>query len=440
MSIGEKFAKKKWSGLVEKRLKDTAKFLLRFIKRKPKFFFHSPKFTVLKAGSNKHLHNLFPVDISETKNKLVDGLSVYKDVISYPLDVGKEKNHSGGLIDSSTNQLIKEAIHFNGELCQELPDLDDNFFTKTDLPEIQNPVLFGGIMYNNYGHFLLESISRLWAYQYVKQFDPYILFYTYWGNPYYLNTKNYVYQALSGLNIPHEKVFFLEYAARIKTVFVPVQKYGYGFSKRPDELFMTFINSFKFPYSIPENYKNAKKIYVSRSKLPIGYGKPIGENLFEEYLISNGYAIFYPERYTLFQQLSVYAHAEKLIFCDGASIHTCILLPKLKAQVAIIARRVDERWPSIDITHQFEGYDQKVLWVDAVEGQYQFGLETWYACAVIDWYTVSNILHSGGFVDAPFSAFREINYEAIVRREVSRFIKAISKKPQFMDFMIKSKN
>ncbi|MEJ7769905.1 MAG: glycosyltransferase 61 family protein [Chitinophagaceae bacterium] len=420
-------------------LRTSSKFITSFARRKPRYYFFKPRIAVIKGGSMASSDQRNREEIASIQEKLTHGLFVYTDVLSYPLGDAKENVHSGGLIDTKTNELIPEAIHFNGAYCQELPPFYEKAFQNPHLPEIQNLVLFGGILYNNFGHFLLESIARLWAYDHVKQLNPYILFYNYWGKPDYLDSKNYIHQVLSGFNIPHEKILFIDYPAKFKTVIIPVQKYGYKLCRQPDEYFMQFINSFKFPAVVPDKFKGAENLYVSRSRLQIGYGKPIGENLFENHLASSGYTIFYPEQFTLYQQLAVYSKAKKIIFCDGSSIHTCILLPKLKAQVAIIARRKDQRWIPSEIADQFEGYGKKISWIDAVQEQYQFGLESWYACAVIDWYEVSSALNKEGFLDSLFLSFKEVDYQSLVRAELYSFMLSIYKNPKFMDFLLKSK-
>jgi capsular polysaccharide biosynthesis protein len=72
--------------------------------------------------------------------------------------------------------------------------------------------------------------------------------------------------------------------------------------------------------------------------LGLNYQLIRGESLFEEYFISEGYKIFYPEKFDFFQQLTVYNNAKKIIFCGGSAAHACLLLPDLQADVAVILR------------------------------------------------------------------------------------------------------
>lgn len=428
------------------KLKKTVKLVQRFIKREPNLFFHSPTTAFNAALAESYSHN----KINNNSKKiatyigidkhLMEGISIFEEVISFPLQKGKEKDYYGGLINSITRELISEAIlDASGVPYQEFLAFENQDIFSKEIPTIEQPILFGGILFNHFGHFLLESINRLWAYEFVKNIDPYICFYAPWGIPNYLEKDNYVNQVLTGFKIPHKKLIFINDLIRLKEVIVPRQKYGFGYINNPDSIFINFINSFRFKTYTPKGFKNAEKIYVSRSKMPLNAGRPIAEYIFEEYLISNGYKILYPELYTLFQQLTIYSQAKKIIFCDGSAIHGCILLPNLQADVAIISRRKDPRWDCSWVIGQFQGYGKDVLWVDAVRGQYQFGLESWDALSDIDWYKVSIVLEQQGFVDGLFNNFNQLDHEQIAINDIANYIQTISINPQFIDFMMKFK-
>jgi hypothetical protein len=368
-----------------------------------------------------------------------EGLTYHKNVLSFPLIEGKVKDYAGGLIDNKTHSLIPESIYLNYRktLSQELPEVNTSVLLNSNLPVITHPVLFGGMFWNNFGHFLLESLARLWAYDYVKELDPYILFYLHWIPPNYLEKKNYAYQALAGFNIPHNRILFTNKPVIINDILIPAQKYGYEYCKNPDADFMKFIQSFRYPHILPKGFESTDNVYVSRSKIPDGSGKPIGEKLFDDYLVSNGYTIFHPEFYTLYEQLTIYNRAKKIIFCDGGALHGCILLPDLKAEVAIIARRRDADYDCRDITDQFTGYHKEVHWIDAVKEQYQFGLDSWDAVSFVDWLEVSVQLQARGFVNNVFESFNKVDKHNLIRNELSRHIRSVSNKPAVTEFLMK---
>jgi hypothetical protein len=420
------------------RTKQVVKFFLQFLNRPTRYYFSSPY--VARSPKLKRAGRLQAAKtLQDIEQGLVEGISLYHSVVSFPLDGGRVKSHRGGITDEKTFTLIREAIHFNGELCQEPPEDDLSAIRLSELPVIKHVVLFGGIMYNNFGHFLLESLARLWSYKHVQGLDPYILFYTYWGDPNYFDRKNYVHQVLQGFGIPLTKILFINEIARIEQLIVPAQKYGYEFCKNPDTVFMDFVRGFSFPVTIPRGYDNAENVYVSRAKLSSNLGKLIGENHFETFLKSCGYVMFYPEAHTVYEQLTVYSRAKQIIFADGGALHACILLPDLKAEVAIISRRRDPVWTPSDIADQFRGYGKPVLWVDGVKDQYQFGMDTWNAISTIDWFAVSEVLKEHGFVDRVFTEFDESEYVSQVKQDLKQYIAQVSRNPRFINFMMELK-
>lgn len=419
-------------------------FALKFLKRNPSLIFYSHQVALAKMNQKSSLNGINKSKILEIENKLIDKISIHKEVISYPL-MQKRNNQSmgeffsGGLIDSRSHKLIASAIHYNGvSYCQELPNSYKKDFIQDCLP-IKHTILFGGILYNHFGHFLAESLSRMYAYNFVREYDPYILFYAPWGVPNYLEKTNYVNQILSGFNIPIKKLIFINREARIKKVLIPNQEYGFGYMDKPDPIFLDFIRTFKFKSKIPKGFENADKIYVSRAKLPNTKGKSIAENLFEEYLISNGYKVFYPESYNLFEQLTLYKNAKHIIFSDGSAVLACILTPDLIADIAIIARRRDPRRNIQSCTDCFKGYGKNILWIDTVTGQYQFGLETYDALSEINWYEASILLQNHQFVDTLFNNFVQIDYSNLVRYELRNYINEVSEDSRFIDFMMNLK-
>ena len=424
--------------MIIKKIKNFFKRLRIFLI--PKFFW------VLYIVRNKFPKtNFFKSKILKVEKKLIDEILIYEEVLSYPLarslvqDTEYTK-YSGGLINTKTYQLIAEAVHTDeGNYCQELPTFNFHELAHKKISELKYPLLFGGILFNNFGHFLLESLSRLWAYDFVREIDPYILFYTPYGYPDYLDKNNYINQVLTGFGIPLKRIVFINQLVKIDKVLIPIQKYGHGYLTNPDAIFLNFIRSFRFKHDTPKGFENADKIYVSRSKMPIDSGKPIAENLFEEYLLSNGYKVFYPEKFSLYQQLTVYHNAKKIIFCDGGAIHTCILLADLQADIAIIVRRRDPRWSGRFMAEQFEGYGKSVLWIDEVSGQYQFGRETWDALSSVNWYKVSISLENERFVNTRFNSFNQTEYSNLAKYELKKYIQKLSNSnnnDSFIEFMM----
>ncbi|MBC8034286.1 MAG: glycosyltransferase family 61 protein [Chitinophagaceae bacterium] len=365
-------------------------------------------------------------------------IGIYKNVVSFPMsDSASGYSYYGGLMNPDRFELLQAAILMrNGKPCQKLPIGKDSSSILAPLPEADGLFLFAGILFNNFGHFLVESLGRLWAYNSYKMYDPYIVFYSSWGMPEYWKKGNYMNDVFEGLGIPVDRIVFFSDPVRLKCVLVPEQKYGFGLFTKRDPSFLHFVSAFKSKGYLPERADKHHHVYVSRSGLPIESGRPIGEAVFEEYLKRQGYFIFYPERHTIYEQLRVYKEAKRIIFCDGSSIHSCILLPDVEAEVAIIARRRDPRWTYEEITAQFMGFNKHVIWIDEVIGQYQFGLESWDAVGELDWKQISRHLKDKGYVNEIFAGLSDDEYKDLKKMELLQYIQRITSKPQFLHYLL----
>jgi hypothetical protein len=193
--------------------------------------------------------------------KFEDAGLIYENAISYPLTQTNGDNRLGdyflgGLVDPETQILIDEAIHYNGVAYSQ--SITPNYVERYSLNnclEIRQPVLYGGIMFSHFGHFVSESLSRLYAYSMVRDIDPFVVFYAPWGRPRYLETDNFANLILTGFSIQVSRVIFLDKVAIIRNLIIPSQKYGFGFMHRTDEIFTRFIRSFHFNYKVPKRWK-----------------------------------------------------------------------------------------------------------------------------------------------------------------------------------------
>ncbi|KQC06103.1 MAG: hypothetical protein APR62_08380 [Smithella sp. SDB] len=419
--------------------------LRRIFKRRLNLFFCSPQ-KALKDAS----------DIQVNQNKLLKlksiiseadpaySISVHENVIAYPLVSAPRNNRPGsyffgGLANNQTQTLLDEANHYNGAAyAQSLPITYIKKWPLQNCLEINEPVLYGGLMFNHFGHFVVESLCRLYAYPIVKEFDPFVLFYTPWNQPRYLEKDNFVHQIISGFEIPIKRLILVEQTTKIREVIIPEQKYGFGFAQQPDELFVNFTRSFRFERKFPNGMKGTEKIYISRSRLQ-NRGRLIGEKIFEKYLIEEGYSIFSPEEHTFYEQLTLYSYAKKIIFSDGSSLLPCIFLSDLKADVAVVCRRHEPNQHMSSTAVCLQGYYKNFLWIDAVSEQYQFGLDNWNALADIDWHKASEFLLEHGFVNKPFRIMSDEEHLALVRLELKDYIRKISGNSQFVDYMMSLK-
>ena len=174
-------------------------FLLKIRKAKMKIVSKAKRLflPVVDRFSRLHLNISQDINVSESlfsklESKLPPEISLHKEVISYPLCKGESTKYSGGLISSNDYQLIDEAILRASNIArQELPMVNKNDIEKLSYLS-KGTLLYGGILYNHFGHFIIESLCRLWAYHYLHQGDLLIGFHPSCGIPEYLPKDHFV--------------------------------------------------------------------------------------------------------------------------------------------------------------------------------------------------------------------------------------------------------
>ena len=172
-------------------------------------------------------------------------------------------------------------------------------------------VIYGGILINQFGHFILDSMVRLWfwvkhakdnykiAFILKEKFDP---------------LTTYHAELLDLLGISTERIFIIDTPTQFKTVIVPCQSV-YWVEGYDSELFSVV-------YDLVRNSvtpHKEEKIYLSRSKFE---KKDIfGENYFEKFFENKGYKVIYPEQLPLKEQIAYMAGAKEVVCTTGTLAH-----------------------------------------------------------------------------------------------------------------------
>jgi len=213
---------------------------------------------------------------------------------------------------------------------------------ESEIEKLPGNYMFAGLMFGHFGHFLVETTARLWAYEQLKDKIDGIVFV-----PKVQRRIDHVlnvytpFLRLLDIDCP---IINLPEPARFDTIYVPQQGFGmFGMIEGLPE-YRDFMRA-RMGTKIAGD--GADKLYVSRSALPEQRGGLIGETLIEEYLAAEGYRIFHPQKHSHEEQLAAYKSADFIISPDGSPLHMAALVAKPTAKVAVLARRPD-------IAEQFE--------------------------------------------------------------------------------------
>lgn len=201
--------------------------------------------------------------------------------------------------------------------------------------------IFGGYLFDHYGHFLAESIHRVWpALVYPEYKDLPVLFHSLYEGadliPFMVDIFKY-------FGKDPERIIIINEPVKVTKLIVPTQGKllrGPAMSPEYSKLFQQLL-----PMDPGAGYKN---IYVSRSRY-LCSGSYIGEVLVEETLAKAGVKVIFSEEHSIAELIPLYMNAERILLSEGSAIHALELCSGLTAKVMVICRRPSSR---VDILFQ----------------------------------------------------------------------------------------
>jgi capsular polysaccharide biosynthesis protein len=192
--------------------------------------------------------------------------------------------------------------------------------------------LFGGMLKNeHFGHFLAESLSRLWALTRfaARDLNSIVFYLRMHRNPVPQWAFDFISTLAPGIPLQivsdvtiFENLVVPDQAAHRSNGFI----YGHPSVR---ELFERLRQIKGKPF---------KKLYVSRSRLQ-NSGGILGEKKLERTLTREGFSVIHPEEHSLSDQIALYNGAQSLIFAEGAALHLFALTCRTDQKVYIIQRR-----------------------------------------------------------------------------------------------------
>jgi FkbM family methyltransferase len=203
-----------------------------------------------------------------------------------------------------------------------------------DLPMREGTWLWGGVLWKHFGHFLVESTSRLWALDQIDTNIDGILFIP--KRPRKGGDVAGFQQDFVNLMGCDKPVVSLDGPCRVERLIVPGQGFGlHGLITGTQG----YRDAIARRFACDINPEGPDRLYISRSKLPPGRGNLIGERALEEALSAQGYTIFHPEKHDLRSQVAVYKAARQIIAAEGSALHLLAMVLQADQKVAIVVRR-----------------------------------------------------------------------------------------------------
>jgi hypothetical protein len=195
---------------------------------------------------------------------------------------------------------------------------------------------FAGYLFSAYGHFLAESIHRLWPlFEGTGYEDIPIIFQSF---PRYKERQHQLLpfqkDILRYLHVDPDRVVLVNDSTHIGELYVPEQT---KWLKDPDvdrDYFKRF-KTFGHPVSAGRPDGN---LYVSRS----GYmfsGSLLGESLVEQVLAEAGIQVIRPEEWRFPDLIELYTSKSRIAMVEGSVLHAFEITGGLNAKLLVLSRR-----------------------------------------------------------------------------------------------------
>lgn len=266
---------------------------------------------------------------SEDIATLTDALIVPPTVSGFVQECG---------VYSEQGQFCQQAVTWRGARAT---------FRPTDNPPVAEATLkgrylFAGQMWQHFGHFIVESLSRLWALDHIKGKIDGIVFIAKRPGLTAVPTdwRRKIFDYL-GIEVP---IFVIGEPTNVTELMVPGQGFGLGAIAEGTPAFRAYFARNFAPGIKPDG---PEKIYISRTNLGPNKGSIFQERILEHNLAKDGYVAITPEKMGLEEQIATYRAAKHVIGADGSAFHMLGLASIEKKKIAVIRRRSSKVYHSL---------------------------------------------------------------------------------------------
>jgi capsular polysaccharide biosynthesis protein len=177
-------------------------------------------------------------------------------------------------------------------------------------------IFLSGEFSEEYGHFLLEVVSRLWITDFID-----ISQYKFIMNP--NDHQQWQLDMIKALGIKEKQIVYLEQPIKCERLHIPVQSY----------VLRKYTSTFAYKVwkKIGDYYDvgvGPEKIYVSRSRLNNKRRRLVNEAEVEELMSSYGFSIIHPQELSFSEQVNCFRNAKIIVGPSGSAMYNCVFQKK----------------------------------------------------------------------------------------------------------------
>lgn len=208
----------------------------------------------------------------------------------------------------------------------------------SDAPMHLGRVLYGGFLRSVWGHFITESIARMWALEEVdiEEFDCILFFADI--KPVELQGNFKLLFELLGID---KKVIVANGAVGVEELVVPELSYEHDvyYSLLQADIYKKIISAaLKLPGEVDGNI-GCKKIFLCRSGVPGATRDAVNLLALERYFEANGFSLIRPEATSLVDLIHMMDQADEIATISGSLAHNYVFVNNPGDKKLIIIER-----------------------------------------------------------------------------------------------------
>jgi hypothetical protein len=193
--------------------------------------------------------------------------------------------------------------------------------------------MFGGMFWHHFGHFLFETLARLWAVDRLESKIDGIVFFV----PRRIEETSPMHRAvfdLFGIKVP---IILMNEPRRIEKLYVPRQGCGFGGFASGTPAFREFMHDHLRKIT-PKG--KGTKLYLTREGYGLKRGGFVAEEVLRGLLEAEGYQSYSPELESFEDQVATYLGASQIVGPDSSAMHLVGFAVPKETHVGMILRRI----------------------------------------------------------------------------------------------------
>jgi capsular polysaccharide biosynthesis protein len=194
--------------------------------------------------------------------------------------------------------------------------------------------VFGGVILDHFGHFLLETPARMWALEELPEL-PWVFL-----APPLQAVRNYHYQFLQMLGLPRDRIKLALNWLHVDELLIPAPAIQYD-----NHVSRDFLRPFRRCPVQPSN-DHRGKVYLSRSGLV--NGMTAGETELEDLLRKNGWKILQTEKMSAEEQISLFRSDNLLMGLQGSAFHMGLFCKPGRSMVHLCRLQTGRAYQMLD--------------------------------------------------------------------------------------------